>query len=86
MTWRPPPSFTLARISCNKATLQKRSSTSSTLTHSDWRTGPTSARLGTELGDIERDYGRTFQEALKDSASGPFYPPLDLAARPSKAV
>ena len=32
---------------------------------------------GLSLGDIERDYGTTFQEALKDSAAGPFYPPLD---------
>jgi tetratricopeptide (TPR) repeat protein len=30
------------------------------------------------LGDIQRDYGTTFQEAMKDPASGPFYPPLDL--------
>jgi hypothetical protein len=30
------------------------------------------------LGDIERDYGTTFHDALKDEASGPFYPLLDL--------
>jgi hypothetical protein len=30
------------------------------------------------FGDIERDYGTNFQEAMKDPASGPFYPPLDL--------
>ena len=35
-------------------------------------------RQSWNLGDIERDYGTTFQEALKDPASGPFYPPLDL--------
>jgi len=35
-------------------------------------------RQAWNLGDIERDYRTTFQEALKDSASGPFYPPLDL--------
>ena len=35
-------------------------------------------RQAWNLGDIERDYGTTFQEALKDPASGPFYPPLDL--------
>ena len=35
-------------------------------------------RQAWSLGDIERDYGTTFQEALKDPASGPFYPPLDL--------
>jgi hypothetical protein len=38
-------------------------------------------RQAWNLGDIERDYGTTFQEALKDSASGPFYPPLDLVER-----
>ena len=38
-------------------------------------------RQAWNLGEIERDYGTTFQEALKDSASGPFYPPLDLAER-----
>jgi hypothetical protein len=38
-------------------------------------------RQAWSLGDIERDYGTTFQEALKDSASGPFYPPLDLEGR-----
>ncbi len=35
-------------------------------------------RQAWNLGDIERDYGTSFQEALKDPASGPFYPPLDL--------
>jgi len=35
-------------------------------------------RQAWNLGDIERDYGTTFQEALKDPASGSFYPPLDL--------
>jgi len=35
-------------------------------------------RQAWNLGDIERDYGTNFQEALKDPASGPFYPPLDL--------
>lgn len=38
-------------------------------------------RQAWSLGDIERDYGTTFQDALKDSASGPFYPPLDLVER-----
>jgi hypothetical protein len=36
-------------------------------------------RQAWNLGDIERDYGTTFQDALKDPASGAFYPPLDLA-------
>jgi hypothetical protein len=35
-------------------------------------------RQAWNLGDIERDYGTNFQEALKDPASGSFYPPLDL--------
>jgi hypothetical protein len=35
-------------------------------------------RQAWSLGDIERDYGTTFQEALKDPAAGPFYPALDL--------
>jgi hypothetical protein len=35
-------------------------------------------RQAWSLGDIERDYGTTFQEALKDPESGAFYPPLDL--------
>jgi hypothetical protein len=35
-------------------------------------------RQAWSLGDIERDYGTTFQEAMKDPASGPFYPSLDL--------
>lgn len=36
-------------------------------------------RQAWNLGDIERDYATTFQDALKDPASGAFYPPLDLA-------
>ncbi len=36
-------------------------------------------RQAWNLGDIERDYGTTFQEAVKDPASGPFYPPLELS-------
>jgi hypothetical protein len=35
-------------------------------------------RQAWSLGDIERDYGTNFQEALKDPVAGPFYPPLDL--------
>jgi hypothetical protein len=35
-------------------------------------------RQAWSFGDIERDYGTTFQEALKDPKSGSFYPPLDL--------
>jgi hypothetical protein len=35
-------------------------------------------RQAWNFGDIERDYGTNFQEALKDPVSGPFYPPLDL--------
>ena len=35
-------------------------------------------RQAWNLGDIERDYGTTFMEALKDPASGAFYPPVDL--------
>jgi hypothetical protein len=35
-------------------------------------------RQAWSLGDIQRDYGTTFQEALKDPVSGPFYPTLDL--------
>jgi len=35
-------------------------------------------RQAWSLGDIERDYGTTFQEALKGREAGPFYPPLDL--------
>jgi len=38
-------------------------------------------RQAWSLGDIERDYSTTFQEAVKDPASGPFYPDLDLAKR-----
>lgn len=41
-------------------------------------------RQAWNLGDIERDYGTSFQEVLKDSASGPFYPPLDLVAKASE--
>ena len=54
-----------------------RSSTSSELTN--WR--PENwiyKRQAWSLGDIERDYGTTFQEAVMDPASGPFYPPLEL--------
>jgi hypothetical protein len=40
-------------------------------------------RQAWSLGDIERDYGTSFQEALKDSSSGPFYPPLDLVDKKS---
>ena len=35
-------------------------------------------RQAWNLSDIERDYGTTFQEALRDPAAGPFYPPIDL--------
>jgi hypothetical protein len=35
-------------------------------------------RQAWNFGDIERDYGTTFQEAMKDPVNGPFYPPLDL--------
>ena len=35
-------------------------------------------RQAWNLGDIERDYGTTFQQALKDPKAGAFYPPLDL--------
>jgi tetratricopeptide (TPR) repeat protein len=35
-------------------------------------------RQAWSLGDIERDYGTTYMEAIKDPAAGPFYPPLDL--------
>jgi hypothetical protein len=38
-------------------------------------------RQAWSLGDIERDYSTTFQEAVKDPASGPFYPDLDLSKR-----
>lgn len=40
-------------------------------------------RQAWNLGDIERDYGTNFQEALKDPASGAFYPPLELVKRDS---
>jgi hypothetical protein len=40
-------------------------------------------RQAWSLGDIERDYGTTFQEALKDPTNGPFYPPLDLVGKES---
>ena len=36
-------------------------------------------RQAWNLGDIERDYGTTFIDAIQDPATGPFYPPLDLA-------
>ena len=35
-------------------------------------------RQAWNLGDIEQDYGTTFQQALQDPKAGPFYPPLDL--------
>jgi len=35
-------------------------------------------RQAWSLGDIARDYGTTFADALKDPAAGPFYPPVDL--------
>ena len=35
-------------------------------------------RQAWSLGDIERDYGTTILEAIKDPVGGPFYPPLDL--------
>ena len=35
-------------------------------------------RQAWSLGDIERDYGTNFMEAIQDPAAGPFYPPLDL--------
>jgi len=35
-------------------------------------------RQAWSFGDMERDYGTNFQEALKDPAAGPFYPPLNL--------
>ena len=38
----------------------------------------TCKRQAWNLSDIERDYGTTFMEAIQDSASGPFYPPVDL--------
>ena len=34
-------------------------------------------RQAWNLGDIEGDYGTTFQEARQEPASQPFYPPLD---------
>lgn len=37
-------------------------------------------RQAWSLGDIERDYGTTFQRALQDPKAGAFYPPLDLKA------
>lgn len=39
-------------------------------------------RQAWNLGDIESDYGTTFQEARQDPASQPFYPPLDLPDLP----
>ena len=35
-------------------------------------------RQAWSLGDIERDYGTTFKEALQDPKAGAFYPPVDL--------
>lgn len=35
-------------------------------------------RQAWSLGDIEKDYGTTFQQDLKDPKAGAFYPPLDL--------
>lgn len=35
-------------------------------------------RQAFNLGNIEKDYGMTFQQAREDPASQPFYPPLDL--------
>lgn len=35
-------------------------------------------RQAWSLGDIERDYGTTFQEAIQDPKAGAFYPPLEL--------
>ena len=35
-------------------------------------------RQAWSFGDMERDYGTNFQDALKDPAAGPFDPPLDL--------
>jgi len=35
-------------------------------------------RQAWSLGDIEGDYGTTFQEARQDADSQPFYPPLEL--------
>ena len=37
-------------------------------------------RQAWNLGDIERDYGTTSQQARQDPASQPFRPPLDLPA------
>ena len=37
-------------------------------------------RQAWNVGDIERDYGTTMQEAREDPASQPFRPPLDLPA------
>ena len=39
-------------------------------------------RQAWNLGDIERDYGTTLQEAREDPASQPFRPPLDLPEPP----
>jgi len=35
-------------------------------------------RQAFNMGNIEKDYGMTFQQAREDPASQPFYPPLDL--------
>lgn len=40
-------------------------------------------RQAWNLGDIERDYGTTAQEARQDSASQPFRPPLELPDQPA---
>ncbi len=40
-------------------------------------------RQAWNLGDIERDYGTTMQEAREDPASQPFRPPLDLPSKPA---
>lgn len=39
-------------------------------------------RQAWNLGDIEKDYGTTFQQAREDRASQPFYPSLDLPEPP----
>ena len=35
-------------------------------------------RQAWSLGDIERDYGTTFMDAVRDPSAPAFYPPLDL--------
>ena len=39
-------------------------------------------RQAWNLGNVEEDYGTTFQEARQDPNSQPFYPPLDLPEPP----